>query len=221
MMNTATLQTLIRHHREQPIRPGFDDDGKAVWLAILQKLDELVQPVAVEVDAVMKNQQLSDQGKRDMLMGIGPRVVGNFVNMGTVLNQADHAKARLEKVLFSEITKKPSGNEVVTFLREDAIRRTTGKAGAGTAFLKALEADDTESARALLDWPGGSPITEDIKRRGEEAYAQRTNPDAWEKLQYIEFLRENLAALAASVAQWLIGLGASAESVQKSVKAQN
>ena len=221
MMNTQTLQTLIRHHREQPIKPGFDDDGKAVWLAILQKLDELVRPVAVEVDAVEKNQQLSNQGRQDMLMKIGPRVVGNFVNMGIVLKQADTAKERLEKILFDPITSKPTGDAVVTFLREDAIRRATGKAGAEAKFLKALDTDDLESARALLDWPGGPTVSDAIVKRGRVAYAQRTNPDAWQKLQYVEFLRENLAALAAPVAQWLIHLGASAESVQKATKAKD
>jgi hypothetical protein len=84
-----------------------------------------------------------------------------------------------------------------------------------------VDAGDTDTTRALLSAPGPAWVSADIRQRGEAAYAQRTNPDAWQKLQYVEFLRENLAALAAPVAQWLIHLGASAESVQKATKAKD
>ena len=99
-------------------------------------------------------------------------------------------------------------------MREQEIRNTTGKAQADAEFLKALESDDLETARALLDAPGGSMIADEIRRRGEEAYAKRTNPDGWDKMQYIEFLRENLSVLSQQVAQWLKHLGASVEAIQ-------
>lgn len=221
MMNTQTLQTLIRHHRDQPHKPGFDDDGKERWRIAVDKLDEGVQPVAVEETTILSNKQWSDEGKRAKRTELATRVVRNFEWLGQMLQQADDAKRRLETILLAPLTEPPKGNEVVLFLQDQELRQTIGKREAHAAFLKAVELGDTTTTRALLSAPGPAWVSDDIRQRGEAAYAQRTNPDAWQKLQYVEFLRENLAALAAPVAQWLMGLGASAESVQKSVKAQN
>lgn len=215
---TQTFITFIRHHREQPRSVGFDADGAERWQAILAKLEQLIQPVATEVNTVMNDLTLTQEGQRQKLMAIGPRVVNNFKNLGVVLSEADKAKARLETVLFAPITTKPTGDAVVTFLREDAIRRTVGKAQAGTELLLATERGDIETMRALLDWPGRPMIAEDIKKRAFDAYAQKTNPTAWEKLRFIEVLRDNLEVLATQTAQWLRHLGATPEAIAQAVK---
>jgi hypothetical protein len=216
MMNTASLQTLIRHHREQPIRPGFDEDGKEIWLAILQKLDELVRPVAAEVDRITNDRTLSEEGKKTKLMAVGPRVVGNFVNMGIVLNQADQAKARLEKMLFGPLIEPSTkGNEILNEMRAQELRQMIGQKDASANFLAACDRGDTETTRAILLAPGPAWLTEEVQRRGRASYAQRTNPEGLEKLKFVQFLQENLSALSQQVALWLRSLGASPESIQQ------
>ena len=214
---TKTLQSVLTHHLTQPTLRGLDQDGLERWQAILQKLDELFKPVAKEIERIMTDPGRTDEGKSVKLLAVGPKVVDSFRNVGNVLHQADESKMRLEKLIFDPLTAKPKdANEVVTFLREDAIRRSIDKGQAGIAFLQAINQDDLETVRSLLDWPGGHGISDEILRRGREAFAQRTNQTAWENLQHVEVLREGLNALALQISSWLLLLGASPASVRQS-----
>jgi hypothetical protein len=211
---TATLEVYLRHLQEQPRSVGLDPDTSATLQAIVGKMRETVRPVAVEVDAILNDPKLSDQGKQTAQMAVGPRVVGNFANLGRVLRENDAAITRGEKLLFGPITQAPPGNEVVTFLREDAIRRTTGKARANAEFQRALNDDDLETARALLNAPGPKWLSPDKEREGKASYAQRTDPEGWQRLQALDELRKNLSTIARQVAAWLVHLGASPARVQ-------
>ncbi len=217
---TETLRNFVRHHRTQPRSIKLDADGAETWQAVLVKVEQLINSVAVEVNGVMNDLTLTQQGQLERLAKIGPRVCNNFSNIGIVLNQADQAKARLEKVLYGPPTQAPGGNEIVEFLKQQEIRSMIGKGNANAEFLKAVERDDVETTVALLAWPGGSPITDDIKGGAEKSYATRTNPGALEKLKFVEYLHEHVSVLAEQISQWLIHLGAAPESVQKAVRAK-
>src|SRR5437867_1763752 len=174
---TATLEVFLRHLQEQPRSVGLDQDGAERWQALLAKTAESVQAVAVELDAILNDPKLSDAGKQTKLMAVGPNRVGDFKNMGQVLKEADAAKARLETVLFGPILERPKGDAVIQFLREQEIRTQLGTAASnerGAAFLLALEADQMETARALLDAPGSGWVTDEVRQRGQDAYGKRT-----------------------------------------------
>jgi len=116
------------------------------------------------------------------------------------------------------LTARPIGlDPSESYNREREIRRETGRGAAGAEFLRAVEADDLETARALLLAPGLPWVTSDIRRRGEEAFARRTAPDVWTRLQAVEVLQDNVTVLANQVGQWLIHLGATPDAVQKAL----
>lgn len=215
---THTLVNVLRHHREQPVRME-GDDAKERWAVIVNKLNELVAPVAAEVEALFNNPRLTDAGKMEAALKIGPRVVGNFAIVGRVVHEADQAIGRLEQLIFGPLTDKPKGDATVTFLREAEIRQSIPKGQNGIAFLEAINAENLEVARAILDRPAGHGISDEILRRGREAFALKTAPEIWRNLEHVNVLREALNALASQVAQWLILLGASERTVRQSTGA--
>ena len=215
---TMTLKNVLMHYLTRPTLRGLDQDGEERWQAILQKIRDLAEPVIAEVEQIASDPKLTEQGKTEKLLAVGPRVVSQFKNLGIVLNEAEQAKARLEQLVFDPLTKKPDGSEVVTYLREREIRRSMSKPQAGAALLDAVDKGHTETARAILDWPGGSHIPEEMLKRGREAFALKTNPDLWRKVQFVDALLEQLSALASSSARWLLALGASPDSVQAATR---
>ena len=44
-------------------------------------------------------------------------------------------------------------------------------------------------------------VSKDVEQRGKAAYAERTNPAAWAKLQALDHFREHVASLAEQTAQ--------------------
>ncbi|MBI5315848.1 MAG: hypothetical protein HZB34_07745 [Nitrospirae bacterium] len=209
---TKTLVNTLRHHKEQPLR-SLSGDALERWLAIVANLLEKLTAMAKEIDSIDADPKLTDRGKQDKLLALGPKAVGNVQNLGNARTQAAEVVVRLEQLIFSLLTSKPAGDVVVTFLREDAIRRGTPKEQAAMVWLEAINRGDLETARALLDWPGSPVIPDDILRRGKESYALRVNPVAWEQLQYVNTLKDNLSSIAQQFASWLLLLGASPESV--------
>lgn len=215
---TMTFKNVLMHHLSQPILRGLDQDGQERWKAILHTVRDRAVPVISEVEQIFTDSKLTDQGKTDKMLAVGPRVVSQFKNVGNVLNEAEQATARLEGLLFNPLTAKPAGNEMVIGLREYEIRQAIGKPQAGAAFLDAVDKGHTETARAILDWPGGPVLTEEIRRRGMTSFAQRTQPDLWRNVQFVDALHERLSAFALSIAGWLLELGASPDSVQAATR---
>lgn len=215
LASTHTLVNVLRHHQEQPVRLE-DDDAQERLVATVNKIFELVSPVAAEVDSIANDSRLTDQGKVTKVLTVGPKVADNFRIVGRELHLTDEVIGRVEQVIFSPLTAKPKdANEVVVYLREDRIRQSIPKGQSGIAFLESVNKGQMETARAILDTPGGHGISDEIFRRGREAFASKTAPEAWQKLEHLNALREVLSALAQQIAQWLIHLGASRESVLK------
>jgi len=217
MQNSASLLTRIRHDRTEPLKPGFDADGGERYQMALARLEQQVSAVQLEESAILKDRLLTDEGQRKKLTALAGGIVVSFDWLGQMLSQADAAASRLSHVLFSPIMATPKGDAVVQYLRDQEIRHSLGAASVSewnAAYLLALERGDLETARALETAPGPARVSPDMRRRGEEAYGRRTNPAAWEQLQAVEHLTEHLSSLAGQTAQWLVGLGASPESVQ-------
>ncbi len=211
---TQSLKTFLRHFQEQPPR-GLNADGAERVQAIVQRVDERFQPVAADVEKLFNNPRLTDEGKLAEALKIGPSVVGQFQNIANARGQADQAKARLEQFVFGPLTDAPKGNELVQALRDQEIRSSIGKKEAMASFLRAVDTGDLETVRALLLAPGPAWLTDEIIRRGKESFALRTNPEAWERIQYVEVLRDTLRVLAEAIAKWLLALGASPSEVEK------
>ena len=215
---TMTFKSVLTHYLTLPTPRDLDQDGKERWLAMLHAVRDLAGPIIAEVEQIVSDPKLTDQEKTDKLLAVGPRVGSQFKNVGIALNEAYQATARLERLLLDLLTAKPAGNELVTFLREQEIRQAIGKKRAGAAFFDALGKGDTETVRAILDWPGGPVFPEEIRRRGMALFSERTQPDIWPKVQFVDALRLRLTALASDVARWLFELGASPESVQAATR---
>lgn len=212
---THAMMNTLRHYREQPQQRGFDEDGAEREIAFRENLEQKAKPVADDVEKIFTNPRLSDEGKQTEAMKVGPAVVSRFEFVGVVSNQADQAKTRFEKMLFGPLTEPPKGNEVVVENRAAELRRMIGQKDAGANFLAACDRGDTETTYAILTAPGPAWLTEEVKKRGRESFAQRTNPEGLEQLKYVECLRDNLSALSQQVALWLRSLGASPESIQQ------
>jgi len=214
---TETLRTLLRHYLEQPNAVGLDAESRDIWLATLTKTAPSVDVVALEVNATMNDLTLTQQGQMQKLMKVGPHAVPMFANVGIVLSQADQAQTRLRALAFGALTARPKGDATEAFGREREARdflRTMSHSEKNSAFLKAVDTQDLEVVRAMLTAPGGAMVSDEIRARGEEAYAKRTNPAVLDKLKAVAVLREQLTVLATQVAQWLLHLGASPEAIQ-------
>lgn|SRR6185436_8904438 len=210
---TGTLRNTLRQLLQQPIR-GLHGDALERWQAILTNLLDKLMQIAKEIDAIVADPRLTEKGKLDKLLAIGPRIAKDFQNLGVARDQADQAIARIRTLLFDAIMK-VTGDLVIAEMRAAEIRATIGKNDAGPQYLVALNRGDVETARALATAPGAAWVAEDFRKRGEENYATQTNPEAWQQLQQVEILRDNLSAIAQQVASWLLLLGASPESVTR------
>jgi hypothetical protein len=115
--------------------------------------------------------------------------------------------------MLDPITAKPNGDPMIVFLREQELRNRIPKGEATKAYLNALGADDLDTVRAILDAPGKPWITEEIKHRGEEDYAKRTNPVAFAQRESLDYFQDHLHSLIEHVRIWFLALGASPEAV--------
>jgi len=223
-LNTVSVLMIDEKFLSDPLPQGLDTDSVNTWNDALARHHALVKGVQAEEDRILKDRNASDEGKRIKLAALAQTSVEAFAWLGKMRQQADAAKDRLEKLSFGALTQKPTGNEVVTYHREKEVRDSVGNGDAGHlagVFLKALETDNLETARAILDWPGGSPISADLLARGKADYAKRTNPGVWARLQSVEVLKDHLATLANATSQWLTSFGVDPKNVTKAMALNN
>lgn len=186
------------------------------------KADKLVVSFAAEQDKILKDPSRSDAGKTTAVAKLAEATVQDFAPLGRVLAEAQATHTRdLARALAPLSTPKdvtePAAllRELVGQLRAQEIRASLppddhGREG---AFLKALEMDEVETARAILDAPGARWISTEIRQRGQEAYLQRTDPAGFAHLTSMEILREHLHTLASAINTWLIRMGVDAKKV--------
>ena len=218
MMNRVSVKGAITSMMNQTTPPWVSTEALNSLLASLTKTDGLVDEIGLAEDKIRNDKKLSDSGKQEQVKGLAVQSVPKFAPLGRVNGDARAAYAQLTNILIGPITAIPKGvNEVVDFLKLQEDRKGIGKAAAPLAYLKSLETDNLETARALVSAPGGSWIPADIRARGEEEFARRTNPTVFEQRRSIEYLRDHLLALAELLRQWLVGLGANPETVAKTL----
>jgi hypothetical protein len=220
VINTASFLSILTGFRTQPHARGYDADGEERSQAVFKSIDERVRKVASKEDAILKDRSRSQEGQQQLLAALGNESAPDFAGPSRVIRDIDEADARLVTLLFAAIRKRPAGlDPSEAYGREKEIRQAVGKSEATVTFLHALEGGDLETARALLDVPGASWLADDIIQRGQNEYARRTNPAAFEKHQAIAVLREHLVSLREMIRQWLIGgLGADPAVVEKALK---
>lgn len=212
---TASLQMRLQQEPSQPARPLFTSEHLTAWFKYCDDVLKKVDPVAVKIASIRNDKSLSLQGQQAQYAALAPQVLKDVAPIVTKpLQDVKAAMARLTAVMFDPITAKPKGDAMVVFLREQEVRARIPKGEAEKEFLTALAAGDLETSRALLDSPGRSLISDEIKRRGEEAYAQRTNPSAFAQRASLSYFKDHLQSVVEQVRNWLLALGASPEAVQ-------
>ena len=216
-LESATASLLMRTRLEptQPARPLFTTENFNAWLQLNAAVNKKASEWQVEIDGTLRDTTLTQEGKQKKLSALAENIVKDFAFVAAPLKDVKAAMTRLMHLMLDPITTKPKGDAMVIFMREQELRRTIPKDEAYKAYLLALEADDLETVRAILSAPGAPWITGDIRRRGEEQYAQRTNPKAWAQVQSLDYFKDHVESLVEQVRGWFLALGASEESIQK------
>jgi hypothetical protein len=214
--STASIQMRLRQEPLQPARPLFANENFKAYLQLCNAVLGKVDKYAIKIDSIRNDKSRTLQGQQaqyaaalapQVLKEVGPVVIAP-------LDDVNAAMQRLRRLMFDPIMNRPKGDPMVTFLREQELRSRIPKGEANKEYLAALGADDLETARAILDASGRPLITDEIKRRGEEDYAKRTNPAAWAQLQSLDYFKDHLKSLVEQVRIWVLALGATPESVQ-------
>lgn len=212
---TATLLMRTSQEPKQPTRPHFTADNHTAWLRINAQVNARVRHWQPEIDGILRDTTLTLEGKQKKLQTIVQRImkeVGPLVV--DPLNDVKGAMARLTHLMFDPITAKPKGDPMITFFREQELRQRIPKGEANKEYLTALGSGDLETARAILDAPGAPLITDEIRRRGEEDYAKRTNPAALAQRESLDSFQQHVESLVEQVRRWFLALGATPEAVQ-------
>ncbi|NOS83156.1 MAG: hypothetical protein HOP32_16400 [Nitrospira sp.] len=218
MMNRASAKAGLSAMMKQPAPKSASDEALNALLATVTKSVGLVDEIGVGEDKTRENTKLSDAGKQEQLKQHSEKSLPELEFVGRKVNDARALYARLTALTLDPITAIPKGvNDVVDAQRAQWIWQSVGESDAPATWLKALETDDLETARALLSVPGRPWIPADIRARGEEEFARRTNPTVFEQRRSVEYLRDQLLALAELLRQWLVGLGANPETVAKTL----
>ena len=218
---TLSFESRLTTELTQPTSRRLDTPGANVAVATLVTLKDVVATVRTQEARIGADRNLSDKGKVDTRVAVAVPVIKQVAFVQKAFTDAQNAEARLRHLLLDPITQRPAGDPVVIFLREKEIRdsiRSLDVNQSTAFFLRALEKDDLETTRALLDSPGPALVAADIRARGEESYARRTNRAAFEKQQALTYLIEYLQSLVVHCAQWLVSLDASAEDVAKALR---
>jgi hypothetical protein len=217
-MNRASIESYINSALTQPVKPWVDTSVLNQYHSSLVRTGELLQAMGLEEKKIVGDASMTDVGKLPKFKALAEQSVPKFAPLGRVIGEADATMARLTALMTDPITARPKDMDTSeAYSREREIRREIGRGAANVEFLKALEGDHLETARALLNAPGRAWVSDDIRLRGEEGFAERTSPKEYEKRRSVEFLRDHLRALADMVRQWLVGLGADKDLVAKTL----
>jgi hypothetical protein len=213
---TASLLMRTAQEQKQPANPRLTTDNHRAFLRVSEQVNSKVTQWQSEIDGTLRDTTLTAEGRQKKFHAMVERIMKEVAPLvAKPLDEVKGAMKRLPHLMFDPITAKPpKGDPMVTFLREQELRGRIPKDDASKAYLLALEKDDLETARAILDAPGAPWITADIRRRGEEDYAKRTNPAAWAQFQSLDYYQQHLESLAEQVRGWFLALGATPESVQ-------
>jgi len=216
----STTETLLMRTEQEPLqpaRPQFTTENLNAWFELCATVNEKVAKSKGEIVAIVKDRGLTDQGRQVKFATLAEKIVkevGPIV--AAPLKDVRAAVARLKQLMIDPLTAKPKDVEpAVLFLSDQEIRQAIGKDDANRVFLESLESDHLDVCRALLSAPGGSWVSEDVRRRGEDAYAERTKPQMWETLQSLTYFQEHVQSLADQVRQWFAALGATPATIRK------
>lgn len=217
-MNAISIGYLINNRSTEQPKPDLSTDDLNLELTAYKKADPVVLKVAADIEAVQKDTSMSFDGQQKAIAAIGTKAVPMFAWLSRMRDAAVNAYDEHTRTLLGPLTAKPKGDPTVIFLREQELRQGIPRDKADTLFLLALETDDLETCRALLDAPGRSLITDEIKQRGQDQYAQRTNPTVYAQRSSKELLRDELEMLVGVIRSWLLSLGADEAVVDATLK---
>lgn len=176
------------------------------WMELLQRAAGVVETLAKRESAIMRDTNLSREGRAKALADLGKAAPSDFRFVGEKLTNAQEFKSRCMKACLDYMTR-PKGNESVQEDREREVRdsyRAMPQLDRDLAFLKAAEQVNAETMRGLQAGPGGPWISGEALSRAEQLYAERRNPELYAQWQAIEVLIEHIQGIATHAAQVLL-----------------
>lgn len=215
---TQSLRARIQNDLGAPVKPGFTTDNLQIWLEASRRTDATVEKVETDEQKILKNRDVTDEGKSKALAALAAKSVDAFAFLGRILSQTETSIRNLQQKLFSPLehpTDAGVTERLIRELRASEIRGTLEGGNLDSTFLLAVQSGNLETAQALLTAPGGSMVSADTLARAKFEFAKKSDKAGYDRLLTLEFLREHLASLAAHVASWLERMGAQPTAVNK------
>ncbi len=200
----------------QAADPRVSTEHLALILDAAKRTDDKVEELQVAEQGILRDRTTSDEGKLNALVTLAEKSVERFAFLGRMAEQASVSMDDYERQLYADLevpAKESDGARLVRELRACEVRGLHEGDNYDAVFLQALEKGNMEVARALLDAPTGSLVSDDVLQRGKVQFAQRTNKALYTKWQSVERLRDRLQGIANFVAKMLLRLGAKPETV--------
>lgn len=224
MATTGELGMSLKEYRRNPFHNPTRAEGQVLrFVEIVTQTEGWNESVAKREFAIANNSNLSDVGKRDARSKLALEALQELRFLGDKLSQTIEAIDRLKRQSLDYGTRPKGADPLLSYLREREVRDYLCDATfqeREIAFLRAAERLDAETMRAMLDAPGQPWITADMRARGDEAYGERKNPEAWLMIQDLDVLREHVQGIANHAGHVLLTLGAGSAAIKDAIAAQ-
>ncbi|SRR6266545_6531564 len=215
--------SIRNNYPTQPPQPWLDADVFDHMLKANSRAKDQAEITWAKLQKIAEDRTLSDEGKAEQMAVEADLHAERSGWLGNKVNEVREAVLDKQKINygFMELPPLSEVKELRRELRFGELRKAlqgANQAERDVAYLKALERGDLETVHAILDAPGGSWVSEDIKQRGADEFAKQHTPAAFQKLRSVLYLLDQLEGLADQTRQMLIGLGANLEVVAKNLK---
>jgi hypothetical protein len=199
-----------------------DPDRRDTLRLAVTRLDKVAESLAGEEQKIHQNAHLTPEGRRVQLRDLASKKAKEVTFLQEALTKASDSHTFLSDSLFTtegqRLLHKAYGRELaplevdptLRFLRESEIRadwKNKAQPERDAEYLRAVQARDLETVRALSTAPGRPLVTSDLKCRADREHAEQHFPAAYENYVQVDALREQLAGLNELTGQWLAGLG--------------
>ena len=223
MSNLTNLELVVSHFIIQPherlTTPAFNE-----LLPDYARLQETVKASGVKVDHIERNRNLSVEGKQKSSATMANEDISHYAFIGGQRTKNAERIRNLQATNYGFLNLPQEDDPTKALIRELRAGEIRGRhhnaENRDAVFLNALEQGKLELAHAILNAPGGSWVSSDIRQRGAEVYAQRNTPKEYAALQDALTVREHLDMLAESVRLAFATLGGDPEKIAKALKVQ-
>lgn len=223
MGNLATLEQVVTHFITQP-HEKLTTSALNTLLPDYVRVQETVKASLAKADAIQRDRHLSEEGKQKANATMANDHIDRYAFLGGQRTNNATRIRNLHATNYRFLDVPQDSDPIKALIREvraSEIRTLHRHAeNRDSVFLTALEQGHLETALALLNAPGGSWVSPDIRQRGAELYASRNTPTEYAALQDALAVREHLDMLAEVTRSAFTALGADPEKIAKVLKVQ-